>query len=553
MFTFNRFKTIRNSLLLCCCAILLTRVEAQQFQIYAAPAAANTLQHVTDLQVVSQKMPVSLMRTAPRVAGQPFGVSLQHYKTTTGEVLNNVFNYITPVGAPAQQLMPGKFAEGFGAYYVAGTTRVVSAAGTLQTQLFLLQVRIGNGAIIAARRIELPAGFTLSGATNILMDFDAIYVSGVVVSGGTSRIFCCSLKPDLNSLNWFQVYDIAARQLTTFAQCLAHEGSALALAGVDRTRGTGLVFTVQKLNGLVVNSRNLNLCTALACHPIQKISLGFSENYRNVVVESSLLSTGRRLFHVAQMNPGWVNVVNGTTYETSNWGIYSVRFERPGVLIGHYNGKRYITSRYKGDNGALVGGSLTEYDPAGLSLVGVKPQLESIGLSYADYALFSVGRYASGGATTFGLLQKSKCQFGGELVVAPERLTARAEPLHSIRLSLTPVPMEVRQIDLPMIPKFVCNEAVADPAADREAPVSALKANFSVAPNPFFTDLTVRSATGIADIQVFDLTGRVVTQRTFATPAYTETIDLTQLQPGIYMVQARDAAGRLNSRKVVKQ
>ena len=83
----------------------------------------------------------------------------------------------------------------------------------------------------------------------------------------------------------------------------------------------------------------------------------------------------------------------------------------------------------------------------------------------------------------------------------------------------------------------------------------SLNHSFTVAPNPFSNVITIQNngtATGTTALSVYDVTGRLVFNKSFASQAGTSTINTTSWIPGVYLVKIKSAESAITY-KLIKR
>jgi len=73
------------------------------------------------------------------------------------------------------------------------------------------------------------------------------------------------------------------------------------------------------------------------------------------------------------------------------------------------------------------------------------------------------------------------------------------------------------------------------------------KVNFALYPNPASNNLTIKSATQIAEVKVMDITGKQV----LSTSSFNNNIDVSALSNGMYMVSVKDVNNNLSVKKLL--
>ncbi len=552
------------------CLLGVLSLHAQQFRLNASPNYPYFLDNIYDLRngsTAAAPNPVGLVQFIPAAAGGTMGTSIERYNPANGAVLTPTFNYIPAPGAAFQNLRGTKFTEGFGSYFVSGT--VLRSDGT--EHIFLLKVATGAGNITASRYIALPTGVSRPVVSNILLVGDqAIYVSGTVLFNNRLCVFALRTNLNFTPIAWFRLYPLANRSFSTFAQCLINDGNnGLVLAGVDNTQNRAVVFRVNPANGLISGMRAFSLCAA-NCAKINRVSLGLSGATRNMVVQTT---AAYPLFNVSRMNANWTAHLAGTTYKNTNWDIKSVRFETAGVLLSHLESTAagaaqwYNRSRYNAVTGALLPGTAFRYQPPTLDLNGMVPaarQIETISMTYLNNRVFSVGKYRhvpANNIRTLAELQPSLvgCQSAFDLVLSPEKLAPAADTILPVGFQPTNPVLPTLRIDLFVTPVQVCAAAlVGDEAGERngetEPSVDYIRAGLTVAPNPFTESLSVTlTEGGIAEIMLFDLTGKMVRQWQLDGTTPTSILQVAGLTRGLYLLRVRDESGGWHDRKILKE
>ncbi len=72
-----------------------------------------------------------------------------------------------------------------------------------------------------------------------------------------------------------------------------------------------------------------------------------------------------------------------------------------------------------------------------------------------------------------------------------------------------------------------------------------------ISPNPASGQTQLFSSTGITSIQLFNAQGQIVFQRSYSENTTAETLQLAQLQAGIYLVQVTDVLGSIQTKKLI--
>jgi|GEM_PF-1237522 len=550
------------------CTILLclsfaVSVTAQQFKLTATPNSPYSFENIYDLRnSVAAALPAGLVRFQAN-ATNLFGTSIQPYNLATGAVVNPVFNYAIPAGITVRNLRGAKFTEGASSYFFAGTVDEVLAAGTRE-HIFVTRVNSANGIIIASRRVVLPTTLLRPVVSNILLVGDLLYVSGTVFFNNRQHVFAFRTDLNINALGWFRLYPLANRNFVTFGQCLMNDGvNGLVLAGVDQNNGRSVVFKVDPATGVIVGAVTAySLCTALSCRKINYVSIGRSGNFRDMFVQTTANVVGNVLFNISQMNGTWTNFVAGTTYNTNNWTIRSVRFENGGVLLSHLdNGVlRFNRSRYNGGNGALIAGTPAIYLPPASDLIGVVRQIETI--TMPNNRTFSVGKYRNlpvNTTRTFVEMQPAACQGVFGLQPAGDSLRPMAEIIISVPLQIPVVLLPTIIVQLPSAPIQICAAAgIGDGVGDRSetttAEMGTAITTLRTSPNPFNNTMTVSLDEGaIAAVRLFDLTGKVLQEWQFSGTEPSVALEMPALTNGLYLLRVRDSENQWHFRKVMKQ
>lgn len=554
------------------CFVAAFTVNAQQFKLTATPNSAYYIDNIYDLRNVgtAANRPAGLVRFVPNAGAAYNGSSIQHYNTATGAVNNPIFNYIITPNNTLRNLRGAKFTEGLGSYFMTGLVSETSAAGAVQDQIFLMRVNNATAAIQASRYVRLQAGWSKLEVNNILLVSDnALYVSGTVLVNNLQNVFLLRTDLNFNAVGFFRLYPLANRHFRTDAQCLINEGAnGLILGGIDANNGRAVTFRVNPANGaLLAAPRAFGLCTAVACRPITRMSIGRSGNFPNMMVQTGFVNN--TLYNVSQLNNTWTAVVAQTTHSTGNqnWDIRSSRYENAGILLGHFDATnlRYNRSRYNGANGALIAGTLVRYNPATIDVANVVRQSETITLTGSN-RIFTVGKFRDipTNSTRFlGELQPSSpnCQSNPAITFAPEVLRLYNEVINPPIIQLPMFNLPTQRVELPTTPTQICSAAFAGgEVEDREAEqednweTTLNNGQVKAFPNPFRQELTVELTDGnIAEIMVMDMTGRVTQHEQLGGAEPTFNLNLSSLNSGLYLLRVRDTDNKWHYRKVMKE
>jgi hypothetical protein len=554
------------------CFVAAFTVNAQQFKLTATPNSAYYLDNIYDLRNVgtAANRPAGLVRFIPNAGAALNGTAIQHYNTATGAVNNPIFNYIITPNNTLRNLRGAKFTEGLGSYFMTGLVSETNAAGVSQDQIYLMRVNNATAAIQASRYVRLQAGWSRLEVQNILLVGDnALYVSGTVLVNNLLNVFLLRTDLNLNALGFFRLYPLTNRNFRTDAHCLINEGAnGLVLGGIDTNNGRAVTFRVNPLNGaLLAAPRAYGLCTAVACRPITRMSIGRSGNFPNMMVQTGFVNN--TLFNVAQMNNTWTAVVAQTTHSTGNqnWDIRSSRYEPAGILLGHFDATnlRYNRSRYSGANGVLIAGTLVRYNPATIDVNNVVRQSETITLTGSN-RIFTVGKYRDipTNSTRFlGELQPSSpnCQSNPAITFAPEVLRLYNEAINPPIIQLPMLPLPTQRVELPTLPTQICTAALAggeveDRTAEEEENWETTLNNGAIKayPNPFRQELMVELTDGnIAEIMLMDMTGRVIRHEHTGAAETLFRLNLSELNNGLYLLRVRDTDHHWHYRKVMKE
>jgi hypothetical protein len=554
------------------CFVAAYTAYGQQFKLAATPNSAYYLDNIYDLRNTgtAANRPAGLVRFVPNAGAAFNGTSIQHYNTATGAVNNPIFNYIITPNNTLRNLRGAKFTEGFGSYFTTGMVNETNAAGVSQDQIFLMRVNNATAAIQASRYVRLQAGWSKLEVSNILLVGDnALYVSGTVLVNNLQNVFLLRTDLNFNAVGFFRLYPLANRNFSTGAQCLINEGAnGLVLGGIDATNGRAVTFRVNPANGLLLAApRAFGLCTAAACRPITRMSIGRSGNFPNMMVQTGFVNN--TLYNVAQMNNTWTAVVAQTTHTTGNqnWDIRSSRYENAGILLGHFDATnlRYNRSRYNGANGTLIAGTLVRYNPPTIDVNNVVRQSETITLTGSN-RIFTVGKYRDipTNSTRFlGELQPSSpnCQSNPAITFAPEVLRIYNEAINPPIIQLPMLTLPTQRVELPTAPTQICSAALAggeveDREAGQEENWETILNNGQVKayPNPFRQELMVELTDGnIAEIMFMDMTGRVIRHEQLAGSEPAFSLHLSELNSGLYLLRVRDTENQWHYRKVMKE
>jgi len=565
-------KTILCAAMLCLAGAI--SLNAQQFRLNASPNYPYFLDNIYDLRnggtAAAASNPVGLVQFIPALAAGSMGTSIEHYNTVNGAVLTPTFNYIPAPGTPFLHLRGTKFTEAFGSYFTSGT---VSNNGT--DRIFLLKTSTTTGAISASRYLVLPANVLRPVVSNIIVENDiAIYVSGTVLYNNRLCVYAFRTNLNFTAINWFRIYPLSNRDFSTFAQCLLRDGNnGLVVGGLDNTNNRAVVLRINPLTGALLAAPNaFSLCTSTtSCTKINRVSLGLSGAIRNMVVQT----TASVLFNVSQMNAIWTLPVAGTTYRSPGWDIKSVRFEPAGVLLSHLEVSsagvptQYTRSRYSAASGVLQAGSAFYYTPPTLDLGGIASSallIETISMPSLNNRVFSVGKYRHTPANnirTLAELQPSQpgCQKTIILQVSPEKLFQRAETVVPVAITSSIPTLPTSQINLFVSPVQVCAAAnipdgeVKGRDGDLEETRGDVQQGLLTAfPNPFSESLTVvLTEGGIAEIMLFEMTGKMVGNWQFGGTEPAEILPVSGLTNGIYLLRVRDDHNQWHYRKLLKE
>lgn len=538
-------------------------LSAQQFNLRGT-SPIGQIENIYDLRNASSTTnPIcGLVRFTD--TNNAVGTSLQHYSLNTGAVSPITFNYT--VNAPFRNLRGAKFTEFGGFYYVVGLVDEIGIAAN-PPRLFLLKINVATGVVAASRYI--PVTWTSPDVSNILIVQQAIVVSGHAVINGNQQIY--ALRTDINfvGVNWFSSYGQNNSKLFTFAQNLVADGNTLVIGGVNATTARGIVFKVNPANGLLMGAgTNFSICTAPGnCLRINRISIGMTGNFRNMVLQSVADATGVR-YSVSRMNAAWTIPVAQNTYNTQRWEQKSVRFEPTGVLIGSYDAPNmaYNHTRYALFNGGLIGGANQRFTPPTLDIsANTVPQVEIITTNVTN-DLFAVGKYrhtATNDLRYLGELQPSKCEKADDPKPTNERIGCSGTELLRSGLQFPYPVLPVNRIELPFQPTLICEAVVAscnggagigERSGESEGDQTDVleQAALKVVPNPATDELRIEMPDGVIKSAVLiDLTGRVVLERHEAAGADTLQLSLPRVQSGIYLLRVEDAQGNMQVRKVV--
>jgi hypothetical protein len=418
--------------------------------------------------------------------------------------------------------------------------------------------------------VRLQAGWSRLEVSNILLVGDnALYVSGTVLVNNLQNVFLLRTDLNFNAVGFFRLYPLANRNFSTSAQCLINEGgNGLILGGIDANNGRAVTFRVNPATGaLLAAPRAFGLCTAVACRPITRMSIGRSGNFPNMMVQTGFVNN--TLYNVAQMNNTWTAVVAQATHTTGNqnWDIRSSRYENAGILLGHFDATnlRYNRSRYSGANGTLIAGTMVRYNPPTIDVNNVVRQSETITLTGSN-RIFTVGKYRdipTNSTRYLGELQPSSpnCQSNPAITFAPEVLRLYNEVINPPIVQLPMLNLPTQRVELPTTPTQICSAALAgSEVEDREVgqeenwETTLNNGQVKAYPNPFRQELMVELTDGnIAEIMVMDMTGRVIRHEQLAGSEPTFSLHLSELNSGLYLLRVRDAENQWHYRKVMKE
>lgn len=571
-------KTLLCAALLCIAGAV--SLNAQQHRLNASPNYPYFLDNIYDLRngTTAVPNPVGLVQFIPAAAAGTMGTSIERYNPANGAVLTPTFNYIPSPGTPFANLRGTKFTEAFGSYFTSGTVMF----GGLE-RIFLLRTSTTTGAVTTSRYLTLPANALRPVVSNIIVESDiATYVSGTVTYNNRLCVFAFRTNMAFTAVNWFRIYPLSNRDFNTFAQCLVRDGNnGLVIGGVDQTNNRAVVLKANPATGALLAAPNaFSLClNAANCMKINRVSLGLSGGaapVRNLVVQTTAAPVV--LFNVSQMNAAWTLPLTGTTYQSPNWDLKSVRFEPAGVLLSHLEttpvaaNSWYNRSRYNPTTGTLLPGTAGRYQPPTLDLTGIASsarQVETISLTFFNNRVFSVGKYRyapTNNTRTLAELQPSQpqCQVALLLAASPEKLFQRAETLTPVAVVPGNITLPTTRIDLFVTPVQVCAAAnLPDGNGDvngrseeaEEAQRNAAQTGLlSAFPNPFAESLTVTLADGgVTEAMLLDMTGKVVGQWQFGGTEPTETLLVPGLTSGIYLLRVRDDRNQWHYRKMLKE